>query len=155
MSVRELVKKKEQDIIDEQKKHERRERDRKRRAKNKAYHEEVKWIIATFEHRFFNLESSEDEVAEAVMSANNKEYNFLCGSDVQFGGVEFNVEDAHKYSPYSSYEFKQWHDKIKEKFGVMVVFYEITSSNDRYGSSGHLVWSDDIYEGIGVKFRFV
>lgn len=147
MSVKELIKQKTKKYERDRQLAERREKDKKRRDLKKIFDKEIEEFIWQFERRYFNINSSENDVAETIYHCNNKDdRNYVAGE--HFRALDFEGDDKYRMKPTKSTRFNEWKKAIEDKFEIKLRFYEY----QRNANAGMGGWPDYVYEGICVVF---
>jgi hypothetical protein len=150
-TVQELVKQKKDKREKEHLEYVKKEDAKYRKGLRKTFNDEVNIFIWEFERRYFKLDSSKEEVADAILDSN--ENNFVTGECYKVLDFDYDEGD-NTINPKKSKKFREWKKALEDKFGLTIIFYVYERKEERYGSSGFATYPNYIYEGICVKFSF-
>ena len=149
MSVRSLIKEKEESELERVERYRIKEENRVKKERTQQFREEVQQVIRRFETQCFNINSTEDGVAEFIVNGGRSK---LSWSNQSFNGIQFEDGAFPKdfgHTPIkNSRKFTQWKKALEDKFGVKIRIRKEYERHRRFGNSGYETFPDYTYEGL-------
>jgi len=149
MSVKELVKQKKEQLKLELEKKRKIEEELENDKFNRAYDEEINFLIRTFELSMFDINSTEEKVADVIVHKNDK---ILFGENIEFNYITTFHGGSNKKPIRESEKFIEWKKNLEDKFGISIEFkeeYKPTDDPDNHKS--RYGFRFETYKGIKVS----
>jgi len=120
---------------------------RKKKEQSAEFTKQIKRVIYLFETQFFSLRSSEDTVAEFIVNGGRGKLGW---KDDPFSFIEFTTysnDKGHTNIKKSSI-FKEWKEKLENKFGIDIIIEKEYEEHKQFGNSGYAQPSGYSYSGL-------
>jgi hypothetical protein len=140
MSVKEIVEKTKKDYEEARIKQQEQEELIKKLKLKKKVEEEVESIISSFEDKMFNINSTEEEVADIIVEDKGRYLDTI-------NSINEDIFDA----AINTSRYSNWVKTLKEKFDVRIYIYRHETHSPRYSNSGYMVGTDDHYQGVKAE----
>lgn len=145
-SVSELVKQKVESRKQMQERIENETLQRHLKHKKETFSREVRDIIKRFEISIFDINSTNEKVAEVIAT---DRMNWICGSEIRFEEVSFFTnEKPQKILIRKSSKFNRWKKELEDKFGIDIFISRRYRRERRFGNSGYETYPDEVYQGV-------
>jgi hypothetical protein len=118
---------------------------KKKKRDSKEFSDNITKIINSFECKFFNIDSSEEDVAKAILDSNDR---YLFGEKEYFSGLKFlQIESAGRYIGENK-RFLKWKKSLEDKFDIKIYIRRYYTETRRFGNSGFEAPPARHYQGI-------